>query len=189
MKTDPRTCDLMLLIVYALPADAEARGYDDWLRSVDNPFFNAASCIAHYGNWKVTGGTNPFSPQTHFDFVCMKSADDFDSVWNDPELNAFRREWKRLWGLPEGHPAARIETWYCERTARAAMAWSPRLALLPSASESPIAGWETWRAVRSLRGSGVGPAAFHVRYLDASAPLPSEANDAALATCIAAPNL
>jgi hypothetical protein len=189
MKTDPRSCDLMLLIVYALPEDADARGYDDWLRRVDNPFFNAASCIAHYGNWKVAGGVNPFAPQTHFDFLCLATEADFDPAWNDADLNAFRREWKRLWGLPEGHPSARIETWYCERTARAEMAWSPRLALLPAATAAPMAGWETWRAVRSLRGTGVGPAAFHVRYLGASEAPPPEATGAAIATCIAAPGL
>jgi hypothetical protein len=187
MSDPARSCDLMLLITYALPADADARGYDDWLRRVDNPFFNAASCIAHYSNWKIAGGTNPFAPQTHFDFLCMRSEADFDPVWNDPDLNAFRREWKRLWGLPEGHPAAKIETWLCERAAKADMAWTPRLALLPAAVEATMPGWETWRALRSLRGTGVGPAAFHVRYLGAAESLPAQASGAALATCIAAP--
>ena len=183
--------DVMLLISYALRDDAEARGYDDWLRRVDNPFFNAAPGIAHYGNWKVTGGTNHFAPNTHFDFVGMDGPESFDQVWNDPELNRFRQEWRRLWGIADANPAAKIETCLCERITSPAMAWSDRLALLPGQDEAPT-GWETWRVLRSLRGSGLGFNRFHLRYgagPDASGGASERHHGAALATCIAAPNL
>jgi len=177
--------DFMLLISYAVRADAQARGYDDWLRRVDNPFFNAAPQIAHYANWEVTGGINPFAPNTHFDFVGMTREDDLDAVWNDPQLNAFRLEWRKLWGLPDANPAARIETCLCERVATAPMRWTDRLALSPEASASP-AGWETWRVLRSLRGTGIGFERFHLRFGEGAA---GAAPGAALATCIAAPQM
>jgi hypothetical protein len=191
MMTDQaHAFDFMVLISYAVRADAAARGYDDWLRRVDNPFFNAAPQIAHYANWEVTGGANPFAPNTHFDFVGMKSLDDLDAVWNDPQLNAFRLEWRKLWGLAEANPAARIETCLCQRGARAPMRWTDRLALLPDAGEAP-AGWETWRVLRSLRGTGIGFERFHLRFFAGHEGVASGAvpPGAALASCIAAPQM
>jgi len=187
MPDPARDFDVMLLITYAIRADADPRGYEDWLRRVDSPFFNAAPGITHYGNWKVTGGTNHFAPNTHFDFVGMASPESLDRVWNDPELNRFRREWRRLWGIADASPTAGIQTCLCERTATAAMQWSDHLALVPADGATP-AGWETWRALRALRGTGLGFDRFHVRY-GAGPDAGGQARGALLATCIAAPNL
>ena len=87
----------MLLITYALREGSEARGYDDWLRRVDNPFFNAQPGVFHYTNWKLGGGPNPFAPRTHVDFLGMAGEESLDPVLNAPELNRFRNEWRRLW--------------------------------------------------------------------------------------------
>lgn len=64
----PTLSDAMVFLPYTPRADADARGYDDWLREVDNPFFNAVPGIVHYSNWKVVGlaKTAAFS---HFDFM------------------------------------------------------------------------------------------------------------------------
>ena len=180
----------MLVITYAIRADAQARGYDDWLRRVDNPFFNAAAGMAHYSNWVVAGGSNPFAPNTHFDFVGMDSMASLDQVWNDPELNRFRKEWRRLWGVTDGDPAASIQTCLCERRHATAMEWSDRLAFLPAASDA-MAGWDTWRAIRTLRGTGIGFDRFHVRFLGAQDEferLGAAAGGAVFATCIASPS-
>ena len=122
MPDHARAFDFMLLITYSVRADADARGYDDWLRRVDNPFFNKAAGIAHYSNWKVAAGTNHFAPATHFDFLGLDSLESLDQVWNDPELNRFRHEWRKLWGVADvSDPAANSQTYLCTRATRTPM--------------------------------------------------------------------
>jgi hypothetical protein len=90
-------CDIMVLLPYTPRADAAARGYDDWLRSVDNPFFNAVRGIAHYSNWKVDRvlwGTVGF---THFDYMRLDPAY-ADEVWSNPAVTEFAANWTRTWG-------------------------------------------------------------------------------------------
>ena len=47
-------CQEVIFIAYCLPGDAEGRGYADWLRRVDMPFFNAIPGVHHYANWRVS---------------------------------------------------------------------------------------------------------------------------------------
>lgn len=83
----------MVLIVYNTNADALARGYEPWLRETDCPFFNQIPGIAYYANWKVAGPSD-FS---YFDFLVVEDGQ-LEAVWFNAELDAFRREWVRLWG-------------------------------------------------------------------------------------------
>ena len=46
----------MILITYNVREGAEADGYEQWLRDIDNPFFNSVPGIRHYTNWKVVEG-------------------------------------------------------------------------------------------------------------------------------------
>jgi len=87
----------MILLTYRIRDGADADGYDDWLRTIDNPFFNAIPGIKCYTNWKVheTAQALPF---THFDFLEIDNVEELESLWFCPELNTFRTEWVRLWG-------------------------------------------------------------------------------------------
>ncbi|WP_158971326.1 hypothetical protein [Chachezhania sediminis] len=93
------SCPLVIFIAYTVPQDAEPRGYSQWLRDVDMPFFNAIPGTGHYANWRV-GETlaGDVQPWDYFDFQGVKSEDDLERVWFSPELDEFRKGWLKLWG-------------------------------------------------------------------------------------------
>lgn len=98
----------MIFIPYRLPEGAEARGYADWLRAVDNPFFNAIPGIHHYANWKraeMLAGQAP--GWDWFDFKGLTFPEDLERVWFNPELDQFRKGWLELWGYGAGEPRER----------------------------------------------------------------------------------
>ena len=68
------SCQQMVFIAYSVPADAEHRGYSDWLRRIDNPFFNAVQGMGHYANWRLTGPA-PF-PWDYFDYMAIARTGD-----------------------------------------------------------------------------------------------------------------
>ena len=89
----------VLFIVYTPGADAVAQGYEPWLVSVDNPFFNAIPGVHHYANWKFDRTLFGAPPAyTYFDFQALAAAGDLERVWFNPDLDGFRTEWIRLWG-------------------------------------------------------------------------------------------
>jgi hypothetical protein len=162
-----RQSDAMIMIVYDIRSDAVVDEYEDWLRRVDCPFFNAAPGIAQYVNWKVAGGRNVFAPQRYFDFLVMDGMESFDAVWLDPKLNAFRRMWRELWGVTTAkNDGSHAPAYLCRRTARVELVWTPHVALLPCNTDDRLAGWDTWRIERPLRGPSPPFTAFHVRYLE-----------------------
>ena len=98
-------CPLVIFIAYTVVPDAEGRGYSEWLRAVDMPFFNAVPGTRHYANWRLTrieAGTPPV--WDYFDFQGLETEDDLDRVWFNPDLDAFRSEWLRLWGYGRDAP-------------------------------------------------------------------------------------
>jgi len=66
--------------------------------------------IAHYGIWKVIGGTNRLAPNTHFHFVGIDGPESLGQVWNDSELNQFRQERRRRSGIADANPAAKTHS-------------------------------------------------------------------------------
>jgi len=191
MSDRARQSDAMIVIVYAIRADAAADEYEDWVRRVDCPFFNAAPGIAQYVNWKVAGGRNVFAPHPYFDFLVMDGIESFDAVWLDPELNAFRRKWRELWGVTAvQNDGSHAPTYLCRRVACADMVRTPHVALAPCDPGDRLAGWDTWRIERPLRGSSPPFAGFHFRYLsgaDEFARLAIAPDAAVLGAVIAAP--
>jgi hypothetical protein len=190
MSNRARQSDAMIVISYAIRSDAMASEYEDWVRRVDCPFFNAAPGIAQYVNWKIVGGRNVFAPNPYFDFLVMDGIESFDAVWLDPKLNTLRRQWREVGGVPAVQERAHAPTYLCRRVARAEMTWSAHVALLPCGDEQRLAGWDTWRVERPLRGPPVPPfAAFHFRYLSNAEEFArlAVAPVAVLATSIAAP--
>lgn len=98
-------CPLVILIVYTVPDDAEARGYAAWLERVDNPFFNARPGVAHYANWRLGAVVRGEAPGWDwFDFQGLAREEDLERVWFDRELDAFRAEWIRTWGYGRREP-------------------------------------------------------------------------------------
>ncbi len=96
-------CEIALFIVYTLPADALERGYEAWLASKDNPFFNAVPGVWHYTNWKIDAvALGAVDGWTHFDFLGMRRRADLEQVWFSPDLDRFRADWVKLWGPPRG---------------------------------------------------------------------------------------
>ncbi|MBN8872151.1 MAG: hypothetical protein J0H67_04890 [Rhodospirillales bacterium] len=99
-------CPSVIYIVYTPGPEAEAKGYEPWLRSVDNPFFNAIPGVHHYANWKLErvldGAPLPYD---YLDFQGLVGHEDLERVWFNKDLDGFRTEWVRLWGYGTGKPA------------------------------------------------------------------------------------
>jgi hypothetical protein len=99
----PQLSNLMLLIAYTPREDSHQRGYHDWLREVDNPFFNSVEGIVHYTNWKVDRSPVGASPFTHFDLLFVDPDVGVERTFGNPEVQAFASGWNDLWGThPEG---------------------------------------------------------------------------------------
>lgn len=96
---------LVIFIVYTVGPEAEKNGYSDWLVKVDNPFFNAIPGVRRYENWVVTDvvAGRPLE-WDYFDFKGIDSEDMLESVWFNPDLDGFRKEWIRLWGYGRQDP-------------------------------------------------------------------------------------
>ena len=101
MAAHPSTSpsQVMCLLTYTPRADAADRGYDDWLRSVDNPFFNGVPGIARYENWKVHANILNELPFTYFDLMYLEGHEAIEKVWTNQNLLDFAAEWTRLWGI------------------------------------------------------------------------------------------
>lgn len=98
-------CPEVIFIVYCLPADAEGRGYADWLRGIDMPFFNAIPGVRHYANWRVSEILRGEPPiWDWFDFQGLSDATALESVWFNPDLDEFRTNWVKLWGYGHSDP-------------------------------------------------------------------------------------
>jgi hypothetical protein len=190
----------MIFLTYRIRDGADADGYDDWLRSIDNPFFNAIPGIKCYTNWKVHGSPSPL-PFTHFDFLEIDDVNQLESLWFNPELNTFRIEWVRLWGRDVPDPNNAL-CYLCESdSSRAAPqanlvlepapgrgetngAWTTRELLHKHYAMGPS---ETWRTT-DFNDASARFANFNVNYT--AAPLEAGAmnNDMAFSsTLIAAP--
>ena len=99
----------LLLLMYIPREDSAQRHYEDWLRDVDNPFFNNVPGIAHYTNWKVTSAADCAIPYTHFDLMFLEETATLEEVWGNPDVEAFAQGWTDDWGR---YPDARPEDLY-----------------------------------------------------------------------------
>ena len=50
----PTPTNWTILLTYRIRDGADADGYDDWLRTIDNPFFNAIPDAARFANFGAT---------------------------------------------------------------------------------------------------------------------------------------
>lgn len=134
-------CPAMIFIAYTVPGDAEARGYSPWLVSVDNPFFNAIPGTRHYANWRVTRMLHGAMPVWDYvDFQGLAARDDLERVWFNPDLDAFRAEWLRLWGYGARNPDPVLRHSYLTRRvfARPGLVPGPEMTLQGGTGPVPV---------------------------------------------------
>lgn len=142
----------MLFLPYSPRGDADARGYDDWLRQVDNPFFNTRPGIRHYSNWKVIDGAAAHG-FTHFDFLLLDEGFASARVWEDAPLAAFAADWVRAWGAdPDGEAAANYHCYEARLEGGDAGTWAERVAIDPEGGAG-----ERWSLVAGVVGTPPWP--------------------------------
>lgn len=90
--------ELMFVLTYTPRADADAHGYEDWLRAVDNPFFNSQPGIVRYENWKVHANKNGVAAFTYLDLMYIEDEAAIEKVWTNPALLDFAQQWTEKWG-------------------------------------------------------------------------------------------
>jgi len=153
--------EAVVLLVYTLPPDTDARVYEAWLRAEDNPFFNRIPGVRHYANWKLAGvrrGAPP--PWTHLDFLALESADDLERVWFSPDLDAFRRGWVARWGYggPGGAPPHEAVAYGHLMLRAGEFTTLPRDRMALSLTDGPgAAGGPCWRVAEALRKHYAAP--------------------------------
>ncbi|MDX2224767.1 MAG: hypothetical protein SFV21_18585 [Rhodospirillaceae bacterium] len=187
----------LLLLVYTPREDSNQRGYEDWLRTIDNPFFNGVPGIRHYSNWKVMSPADCAFPYTHFDLMFLADAAAKDRVWSNPEVMTFAQGWTEKWGR---YPRATPETMHmnysvflCSTVAGDQRMAGRNLTIMPA--KGPIAappGDQVYEIAEPVLGD-VRFTHFALRYLPDgravdAATRPAGCYAAAQASLIAAPN-
>lgn len=111
----------MLLLLYTPRDGVDLDEYHEWLRAVDNPFFNSRPAVRHYTNWRVADSKLGSSTFTHFDLLYIDGLDSYEKVFGDQAVESFARGWVRKWGrIPDpDHPdqAQNYQVLLCERIA------------------------------------------------------------------------
>ena len=75
----------MLLLTYRLGDHVDAREYEQWLRDVDNPFFNTVPGVERYANWKVLDEKLGHVAFTHYDLLEIDDLAAWEKVWGNAE--------------------------------------------------------------------------------------------------------
>ena len=139
----------MLFMSYTPRPDSAARGYEDWLRANDNPFFNDQPAIAHYSNWKLVGagGQDGF---THFDFMLLHAGASAGDLFGTPEVQQFVGGWTRQWGrAPDGPPEHNCACCLLTLAGEPKSHWTNTVALF---LDTPAPESETWQLEADLIG-------------------------------------
>ncbi len=161
--------EAMFLLPYHVRDDADARGYDDWLRSTDNPFFNAQPEIVHYTNWKIARRLGLQGGYTHLDLMFVPSVESADTVWASEEIARFARGWQELWAPdPSADLSCCVSILLCrQEEATAATVRTNRLLFTPGPPGTlpAQANASRWRVAQTVVG-GEDFEAFTIRYLD-----------------------
>ncbi|MFN6954114.1 MAG: hypothetical protein ACK4PG_04875 [Acetobacteraceae bacterium] len=150
--TDPRRlgdAETCILLVYTLPATAMERGYEPWLRSTDNPFFNAIPGVHHYANWKLAPVPDGLG-WSHFDFMALQGESDLERVWFNPDLDAFRSGWIAKWGYATAKPTPVVAHGYLMRRVRDAGAAQQPVGRISGGTGTPPDSDLAWRVERVL---------------------------------------
>ncbi|MBL0923094.1 MAG: hypothetical protein IBJ12_01325 [Sphingomonadaceae bacterium] len=88
----------VLLLTYTPRRSVDLNVYHRWLQEVDNPFFNSRPTVRRYVNYHIVGNVTGSEHFTHFDLLEIEGDGGPDSVFGDVEIDAFAKNWVRLWG-------------------------------------------------------------------------------------------
>jgi hypothetical protein len=88
----------VLLLTYTPRRGVDLDEYHRWLREVDNPFFNSRPVVRRYVNYQIVEPVLGNENFTHFDILEIEGDGGAGSVFGDAEIDAFARNWVRLWG-------------------------------------------------------------------------------------------
>ncbi len=142
-----------LVLTYSPRDGAEDDGYADWVRRVDNPFFNAVPGIVGYTNWRITesGGNVPYG---YFDILGLQDLASFDRVWLSEDVRAFTAGWREKWGAEPGTDSdLNSHVYLLERVSAKSAGWTDHVLFAPGATaEQAGNGFEEWRVVRPIKG-------------------------------------
>ena len=143
----------VLLIVYTPGRGAEAGGYETWLRTVDNPFFNAIPGVHHYANWKIERVLHGAAPgYGWFDFQGLVDGSDLERVWFNPDLDRFRAEWIRKWGYGGGAPhPAQAYAFLMQPAGPAGGAARDHALVTAGTGDPPPGANRCWRVMETIR--------------------------------------
>ncbi len=110
----------MLLLTYNLGTHVNKTEYEQWLREVDNPFFNRIPGIIRYTNWKVVEPKVGDVGFTYFDLMEIEDLDAWEKVWGNKELQQFAHSWTERWsvhGTDEKYMGMNYQVLLCEEVA------------------------------------------------------------------------
>jgi hypothetical protein len=98
----------LLVLGYDVREGTDPAEYEQWLRDVDCPFWNARPGVARYENWKVSESKVGELGFPYFDLIWLEDDATFDSVFGQPEVQEFAGAWIQRWGVdPEATDPSR----------------------------------------------------------------------------------
>jgi hypothetical protein len=98
-----------MFLPYVPRADAAARNYDEYLREIDNPFFNSDAVpeVVTDANWRKVRELVGTEWWTDFDLMFIEGPESVAGLFANPRAAAFMGEFVRNWGrVPDGPPEA-----------------------------------------------------------------------------------
>lgn len=183
-----------VVLTYSPRDGAEHDGYSDWIRRVDNPFFNTVPGIVRYTNWRIVEGGGGV-PYGYFDILGLHDLASFEQVWLSEKVRAFTAGWRDKWGAdPSTDSDQNSHVYLCERISAKGADWADHILFAPGATAAQAgSGFEEWRVVRPIKGD-VRFQTLALKYVAASGALAEwrelgpSAGGAALGQCIASPD-
>lgn len=109
----------LLLIEYDVHPDVDRDEYEQWLRDVDNPFFNSQPGILRYENWKVLDARIGTLGHRYFDLVEVEGPDEGWEAFAAEAVQEFSNAWIARWSVagPDAPLEANFRLLSCVRVA------------------------------------------------------------------------
>jgi hypothetical protein len=104
----PKRTEWALFFPYVRRDDAVERGYDAYLRDIDNPFFNSADVpeVVSDANWRKSSEVVGSEWWTDFDLMMIDGPEAATGLFANPKASDFIGGFIKQWGrVPEGGPA------------------------------------------------------------------------------------
>src|SRR5207253_132370 len=130
----------------------------------DCPFFNSVPGIVEYTNWKIVEARGRPLPFTHFDLLGLTGIEAVDSVWNNPELQAFAANFRSTWRVVPAHVYVAVRTMAVMQSRTKHIV----LSLHSQSSDAHRRGFDAWEIVRSVREHTPRFDSFALRFLPRS---------------------